>query len=298
LYFHGYLDRSLAALVRKGNRNPRGGLMNTLTLRRMSVWLDDLAPEGGAFAHALEWAKRFDLPLCGLEARPRPSLTETTWQACAAACSREGIPWSPHSWETRLDREAESSSAAFELAVLGIALPPGSRNRVLRETLGSPNTLALVCPRSWRPLARVLVLHDERDPESHFLESVISLCRVWDTVPVVLSVARSEPEARSLLQFAEDAFARERMPALFDLLVGENPSTAAAGVARWRSCTHVFVRRQDQSGWRRWLRGDPLHRLLGLADSLALVSVPGANLPDSDDRKAKTKSVVLSTVSG
>jgi hypothetical protein len=134
----------------------------------------------------------------------------------------------------------------------------------------------LVCPRDWRPVSRVLVLNQEQDPRGLFLAAVLQLCRTFAAAPVVLTVARSEMEARRRQRFAEEAFAAARTPADFDVVVGCEVRAAAARVACWRRCSHVFLARHNAPPWRRWLRGDGLQRLLGLSDSLAFLALPAA----------------------
>jgi K+-sensing histidine kinase KdpD len=68
--------------------------------------------------------------------------------------------------------------------------------------------------------------------------------------------------------------ARHRLAAHFDFVVGGNAAGAVVSVARWRRCGHVFLAQRRAQPWWRWLRGDTLKTLLGLADSLTVLALP------------------------
>jgi hypothetical protein len=250
--------------------------LDTPVMRRVSVWLDDLAPERGAFAHALEWASRLALPLHGTAATPPAwggrmadyhRAEADRLEACAAACARRGVSWTASPWQGPL-------ADGVGLRVFGDALPP----QLKQELLHRRDAAVLMCPRSWEPVSRVLVLHEHRDPDHRFLDAATRLCHAFDTTPVVLTVARTEREARLRQQAAEERLGARRQPADFDCIVGCEVRSAVAWVARWRRCSHVFVGRESAPPWWRWPRGDTLRRLAGLSDALPLLGLPGAGL--------------------
>jgi hypothetical protein len=241
--------------------------------QHVSVWLDGLSPDQGAFVHALEWASRLRLPLRGAFS-PMRDLSPY-----AEACHRKGV-----SWEVAVRQEnpylgVEDFFGPLGLCVFGQALPPRLREYLLRCSLEGKQTATLVCPDAGAPLSRVLVLNQGRDPAHSFLTSTARLCRVFQATPVVLTVARSEAEARLRQQAAQTLFTAHSLPGDFDFLVGCDLRTAVSLEARCRRCSHVFVERENASSWWRWLRGDIMRRLLRLADSLAFLSLPGLGPP-------------------
>jgi hypothetical protein len=260
--------------------------METPAMRRVAVWLDSLAPEKGAFAHALEWAGHFGLPLraaavlipvaeggCAV----RPDAAELL-AACAAACARKGVAWDDSSCQILPGFEAEQLLRPHELAVVAETLPDALK----RNVLGRSAELAvpvLLCPRSWQPAFRVLVVHQQHGKASQYLESAADLCRALGVAPVVLTVARTEGEAREGQQVAEHTFLGRGLAADLDLIVGWDAAAAAAAATRWRRCSHVFLEGRPVSPWQRWLQGDPVTRLRALAATCALLVLPGRRQP-------------------
>ena len=66
------------------------------------------------------------------------------------------------------------------------------------------------------------------------------------------------------------------MAADFDLVAGGDLHTAVARAARWRRCSHVVVPRGRPGVWWRWLRGETIERLAGLAAEVAILALPAA----------------------
>jgi hypothetical protein len=258
------------------------GYMDALGLNNISVWLDELAPGSGAFAYALEWGARLGLPLHGLShsgGRTRDEVNRL--RACEAACARQGVAWNAFTWRGPLADGVARFSRPVKLRVFGDASPPAVRETLLRRSLGDDPTPFLFCPRTWQPASRVLVVYQERDVSSPFLADVLRLCRAFAVAPVVLTISRSEIEARRRQRLAEEAFAAARTPADFDLMAGCEVRTAVAHVARWRKCSHVFLAKPYASPWRRWLRGDALQRLLAPSDSVAFLAIPTSSAAPS-----------------
>src|SRR5437867_12098974 len=123
-------------------------------LQRVSVWLDDLSPEQGAFAHALEWALRMRLPLHGIILKPPQELAAPKLAACARVCAAKRV-----SWEVSCSPESSASSAQeflrrHQLAVFGGYLSLEIRDNLLYRLFHDGDTFALVCPHSWTPVTR------------------------------------------------------------------------------------------------------------------------------------------------
>ena len=274
--------------------------MEPLGLRQLSVWVDEAAPERGGFAHALDWAACLGLPLRGIapplhgwcgrlaylgrDGRPNGQDGPFTASAeqldtCERACRARGVAWLAAPWQGPWTLEVEQSMRPGGLCVIGDALPTRLKDELLRQSLQRTQTSVLVCPRSWRPVSRVLVLHQHGSGSDGFLASAAGLCRALGVQPVVLTVARSEGEARARQRSAEEVFAAQRWAADFDFVVGCDLRTAVAWAVRWRHSAHVVLERRNAPSWWRRLRGDTLGRLLGLSDSLTFLALSGAGSP-------------------
>ncbi len=253
--------------------------MGPLGSRHVSVWLDDEAPGGGAFAHALEWAARLGLGLQRFTAALEGASLPEKVQACESACRGKGVPWEACAGQGPLSSAVRESLAAGGLCVFGHSLPHRLKTLLLRESRQGTRAGVLVCPNSWRPVSRILVLNLRPEGAGAFLPSAVALCRAFQVEPVVLTVARSGRDAQERQRAAEKMFAAQRWPADFDFIAGCDVPTAVTRAAHWRRCTHIFLERQGNPGWRRWLHGDTLERLLGVSESLTFLALPGAAPP-------------------
>jgi hypothetical protein len=278
------------------------------TYCRLVLLLDDLAPERGAFAHALEWAEHLRLPIVGihgatreqrgerdpsLENRPgnhgsgmaricredgTPRPADSTEQACAWACARRGIRWD-------LAKPERGDAAAFlqeagptDLVVCGQALPPATKRMLLHAQPLSRSPALLVCPDTWNRLSRILVLDQGKFASEPFLAAAARLGHRFQVGLLVLSVARSERAARERQLAARQALAPCGLNVDFDLVVGSEIREAATSVARWRRCQLVLLERQESTPWWRWLRGCPTERLMERTGDLAFLGLPGADV--------------------
>jgi hypothetical protein len=256
--------------------------VDTLRLRRVCVWLDERVPDRGAFLHALEWASKLGLPLKLVTAAAsgcEPEAAAEQLAAWAAACTRTGVPWDVALRQGPPGFEVGRFLHPAELTIVGADLPPVLENEILCRSSRLVSVPVLLCPRSWRPVSRVLVLHEHRDVGSRFLDIAAEVCRAFAVNPVVLSVGHSEREARLRRQLAEEAFAARGLAADFDLIAGCDAGTAAAAAARWRRCSHVFLEKRPISPWQRWLHGDTVRRLRALSAAFALLALPGRAEP-------------------
>jgi hypothetical protein len=243
--------------------------MTALAHNHVAVWLDPLAPERGAFAHALEWAARLRSPLRAFAAAAEQV------QTCQAACAKKGVPWSQGPVVTGIEPFLRCAA----LAVIGDALPAGLKQALWSRSLRGGRPAILACPQLWHPVARVLVENRQRHPGSGYLDSAAQLCRAFGAAAVVLTVARTEREAQLRQHLAEDTFARHQLAADYDSVVGCDLPAAVAGVSRWRRCSHVFMESGEPGPWWRRLWRGPLASLLGLAASVAVLALPGTPLP-------------------
>ncbi len=256
-------------------------------IRQVSVWVDESAPRRGAFAHALELASRLAVPLRAvvpaaeglrrLPAEPESAADRPIAEldaACRAACAERGVPLECSVWEGTTADGVQGFLCPSALCVFGSALADTAKVELVRQALGAEDVPILVCPQVPHPVSRVLVLHQTPELGDDFLKSVAEWCGALQVAPVVLALAGKEREALALQDTAQQAWGALGLAADFDVLVGCDVRTALASVARWRRCSHVIVARPLSSSWWRWLRRDPLGRLLGLADSFGLLALP------------------------
>jgi hypothetical protein len=265
--------------------------MGAVEIDRVAVWLDPSAARGGAFEHALDWASRLAVPLRILghsSEGPDPLLpgaSASAAQECAAACAERGV--ASHVVEcSELSVAVEQLFCPRELSVFNSSLPAHVRGNFLRWSLHAKHAATLVCSPTCEPVSRVLVVYASQGNTSGFLDSALSACQVFRANPVILTVARTEKQARQGQLAAERACYVHRLAAHLDYVVGVDIRAAVASIARWRRCSHVFLERRQARPWWRWLRGDTLEGLLGLSNSLTFLALPEAGLQAATDGPA------------
>jgi hypothetical protein len=144
---------------------------------------------------------------------------------------------------------------------------------LLARSLRSPEVVLLTRPVP-RPVTRVLILYQVRTRDASYLESVTRLCQALDVVPLILTVANSEREARLEQSFAEGVCSSLGLAADFDALIADDLATAIGRIAGWRNCSHVVVERpRSISLWQR-LRCDIFSQIKGLSSALGVLAVP------------------------
>jgi hypothetical protein len=273
--------------------------------RRLVVLLDRPDPARGAFAHALDWACQLKLPLHGIifqatkgetaqgpgdqkalqgAAAPHQPLTGVAnpeGMAACAACGQRGVPWETGSLEDRLFEPGT-------LVMLGSALPEAQRKVFLSQKLRDSGVAVLLCPDIARPCTRVLLLNDDSATREGFLTTGVALCRDLGAWPVVLTVARSERRARQRQQAAQEVLAGSGLGCDFDLIIGAEIRVAVGQVARWRRCQVIAMEHRSDPPWWRWWHGETAEKLMGLADTFALLTIPGAGALDPTPNPRRT----------
>lgn len=248
--------------------------------RRVSVLVDDLAPERGAFTHSLDWATRLGVPVRGyptgttlLAVGQQAEGDSTRLSICASVCSRLRLGWeaAPEASSSFLAADAAPEG---DLWVFGQNLEPPVREEMLFRAARRPLTPVLACAPGCGRLQRVLVLNDASSSDG-FVGRAAAVCRAAGLAPVVLTVARTEPEALRRQQAAERLFSDRRAAAEFDSLIGGDSRSAVAVEAACRRCSLVLVARPERPAVWRWLYGDPLHRFLGL-EGLSILTLSAA----------------------
>src|SRR5262249_23507324 len=164
------------------------------------------------------------------------------------------------------------------ISVFSAALAPRIKNDLLRRSVRARQNAVLVCPSTWQPASRVLILHDLQSSSTGFLATALALCRLLRVDPVVLTLARTNKQAREGQRAAEETCSVHRIAAHLDSVVGGDLRGAAVSIARWRRCSHVFLEQRQANSWWRWLRGDTIERLLGLTESQTFLRLPSAGL--------------------
>jgi len=257
--------------------------MNPVALKHVAVCIDAAAAWGGVFREALDWASRLKLPLkivglpSGMASAPLQGAYAFNLDECLTAGAECGVPceviecghWSA---------VREQLFGSHGLSAFGATLSVRVKTSFLRWSLRARNSAVLVCSVAGRPVSRMLIVHAPQQSDRGFLASALSLCRLFEVIPVILTVARTERQARQVQRAAEEACYEHRLAAHLDYVAGVDARVAVASIARWRRCSHVFLERRQAIPWWRWLRGDTLHELLGASDSLTFLALPEAGL--------------------
>jgi hypothetical protein len=281
-----------------------------LIFKRLVVVLDNLAPYRGAFSYALDWGRRFHLPIKGV-ARFAVNSADGTWCgiqacldehlgatnsavqpgylggesstekcACAQLCARWGVRWEL----ARLKGPSECGLAQLtdpgDVLIFGKALPSPLKRELFLQAIRGTTSPLLICSDTWQPSSRVLLVDQGERGNFHFLERASGLCRALEASPVILTVARSERWALRRQREAQDVLVRVGVHADFDFIVRCETRSAVVSVARWRRCSFLVMERESVAPWWRWFRGGGSDWIADLTDSLTIMTLPA--LPASD----------------
>jgi hypothetical protein len=256
--------------------------MQSYALSHVSVWLDELSSEEGAFGQALDWAHRLSLPLravvdvrsrqcarsVGVELAVGPVLERIkAW----AADSPKRVILETSMWQGDVGVGIEQFLRPGGLCVIEDNKSTSDRARLLDRSLRSPEVVLLTQPVP-QPVTRVLILCRARN--ASYVESVARLCQALAVVPLILTVANSEREARLEQSFAEGVCSSLAMAADFDALIADDLTDAVGRIAGWRNCSHVVVERpRSISLWQR-LRCDIFSQIRRLSGEFNVLAVP------------------------
>jgi len=144
-------------------------------VQRVSVWLDELAPGGGAFPHAIEWACQLGWSLrvvgCPGNGRgPGDGAKDDCLGRCETICRQRGVSW----------EAAGDGLGRDDLYVLSDALLPTLKAKLLRQALSLPGAGVLLCPRTRQSVSRVLIVVQDDDPAGCFLDAATGLTYLWN----------------------------------------------------------------------------------------------------------------------
>jgi hypothetical protein len=258
---------------------------------RVVVWLDQLAPERGAFAQALDWASSLQLSLHGVvDSTLEPGANHGDFVppghgnsdllgGCARACARRGVAWTASRHEGPMAAAVGQVVLPGDLLVLGASLPAEQKKQVLRKGFHGAEPAILVCPDDGQPWSRVLVLAEDDPPQEWFLAAAVDLCRCLRARPVILTIARSTRAARRRQDAVMDLVAGAGLSCDFDIVVGADVQAAVSHMARWRRCQGIILGRKAAPPWWRWWGCPTPDKIIGLTDSFSLLALPGAGLP-------------------
>jgi hypothetical protein len=136
----------------------------------------------------------------------------------------------------------------------------------------------LVCPESWSPPSRFLVLDDGTC--DGYLDRALQLCWRLRMIPILLTLGRSERGARQRQTQIRQTLGDRSHLCVYDTVIGGDVSSAVARVARWRNCQTVIACHCPTNPWLRWLHTSPAVQLLDQADSLSLLALPHASISE------------------
>jgi hypothetical protein len=230
--------------------------MEPLTLRHVAVGWDE-ASQPGLLAPAVEWAERLGLPVhlqAPAGAHPGRFRGDPVG-SLPAVCERQRVPW------------VLDTGPAYPAGCLGVHARQAPKAPA--SPAGQEPSARLYAPPLWRPLERVLVMHQADLPDPGWLASAAALCRSLRVAPVILVVAAAEAKAERTRRAVEAELGRQRLTADVDLAVGCDPATAANLAVRWRRCTHVIAARPG-------LARRP--QALNLPEEVALLAWPAGGL--------------------
>lgn len=241
----------------------------TVIFQQLTVLVDSLAPDGGAFAQTLDWAVRLRLPVRGMLSRGEGLTREP---ACAAACSRRQLEWQA---AVLPENNAGLRTKSDDLLVFGQALSEERKRGLLHGAWGKDMPPMLVCPDRGSAISRVLLVDRAGQAEAGYLDAAIEICRRLHAAPVILTLARTERAVRRCQRQTQAELARLGADAELDAAIGAEIRQAVASVARWRRCHLVIADHPGNLPWWRWSRNQFVDGLLEVARSLAFLALPG-----------------------
>jgi hypothetical protein len=253
--------------------------------RRLVVLLDDWAPQEGAFALAADWACRLRLPILGaclqeMKSGPKGQRETTAGEVekiCGDFCAQFNIPWEVARWKEPLAAELRRVIQPADLLVCGRGIPQGLKNALFGEAKSGSVPALLLCPEAYHPLTRILLMDEGGREHEELFGLTANLCRQFRAGLVVLTMARTEPEARLRQSRAREALKGSNLVTDFDFVVGPEVRGLAASVAGWRRCQLVVMEPLESPRWWRWWRAGSRSWCTDLVDGLAFLTMTGAS---------------------
>ncbi len=169
---------------------------------------------------------------------------------------------------------------ADDLVIFDHAVPAAYKGVLLHRTAGTHSPAFLICPSTWQPLSRALLLNLGSSPNADFLLEATTLCERLEVDPIVLTVAHSERVARRHQEEARAVLAEHGLTAYFDSMIGIDLRTAGLHVARWRQCQLMVMPLETSPAWRRWLGRSNGDWVVSAAECVCMLSLPSAAIID------------------
>ena len=262
--------------------------MQQVLLDEVCVLKDNSSTGEVVLAHAREWACSLSLPLqvldlTSISASPPNGTIQSEMMSPFIAArtpqAQSARPPNAQGLSSLTDRLIRPGGLSF----FSSALPYEIKRFLVSASLNEIESATLICSPACRSISRVLILHGLQEGETGFLHSALSLCRLFEATPVILTLASNETRARQDQRIAEEACLHHQIPALLDYVVGLDSRTAVCSIARWRRCSHVFMPRRQSIPWWKWPRRDNLRLLLESDGSLSFLALPesGIHTPET-----------------
>jgi len=276
--------------------------MQPTEIRSLTVCLDQSAPLQGAFVHAIEWAKRLNLPVRAISF---PHEAYTTGQdyhtgngklhtrriteeshspdimiSCSESCRNQGIVCDHFVCKEPIADGVKEFLKDTDLLVLDSSATPELKKLVF-QNINRNQTSVLYCPQPWEPVSRVLVVNQPGDYSVYFLKTIGCICREFRVTPFLLTIARSEVTAMINQSVAEDLLSCQGVPAKCGFYVGDHVSKFISYVAQLRHCSHVFIEQKNHASWLNGQKWNAMERIINLSNSCSLSSLV---LPETTEK--------------
>jgi hypothetical protein len=221
--------------------------MHSCTLQQVAIWLEDAATNEAAFAHAVEWAARLNLPLrvfAVIEPRhfsvSSPRLIDRL-KSWAKECDRRGVALESHLFIEPTQEAVEQYLRENSLCVFSERSESTLEEDLLRRSLHLPLVCQLFGAATFAPITRLLILCRDEELRVQFLESAARLCYALGITPLILILARSECDAELKHEYVQGVFHAQRMFADVDFVIDRDPGLAVRRMISWRGCSHLVV---------------------------------------------------------
>ena len=244
--------------------------------RRLVVFLDELAPQQGVFPLALDWARRFCLPICGV---PDAGPTSAIAVAGERRCEEINVAWEAAYPYGRELRDLRLIIRPGDLLIFGRALRSARRGEFFDELLRTDTVPVLFGSDASSLPSRVLLVDQGEHSSEQFIAAGGDICSSLGANLIVLTLARSDRLAHRREEATRNLLATRGINADFDFMVGREPRAAIASVARWRRCSLVIVEQKSVHPWWRWFRSGGNGWLAKFTEPLSFLSFPGTAIP-------------------
>jgi hypothetical protein len=175
----------------------------------------------------------------------------------------------------------------MELFICDHDVSSAQKKYLLREMHQDGGPALLFCAKMTALPSRILLIDQGGRSSDALLWITVNLCEIFRAGLVVLTVARTEREAREHQRRAREILdgglpshpapqgrsgRKGPVQVNFDYLAGAEVRSAAASVARWRRCQLVVL--EANAAWERWLSFRSGSWITELLDCLSFLVIP------------------------